>query len=88
MPMNDTLNICTPEGCSLSRSTSFNKSNVYMFSENLEEVYKMFSEFAYGTRIFNLDEICTSKVQKPPNAVAEKELKQGSKCTSAEKEFL
>jgi hypothetical protein len=38
------------EGCSLSRSTSFNKSNVNMFLENMEEVYTVFPEFTNGNR--------------------------------------
>jgi hypothetical protein len=38
----------------------------------------MLPEFANGTRVFNLDETCTSAVQKPPNEIAERGLKQGS----------
>jgi hypothetical protein len=82
---NDTLSICTPEGCSLSRFTSFNESNAKMFFDNLDEVYKMFPEFANGTTVFNLDETCTSTVQKPPKVVVENGLKQVSKCASGEK---
>jgi hypothetical protein len=74
---NDTLSIHTPEGCSLSRYTSFNKSNVNMFFDNLEEVYKMFPEFVNGTRLFNLDDTSTSMVQKPPKVVAEKGTEAG-----------
>jgi hypothetical protein len=85
MARNGTLSIQNPEGCSRLRSTSFNKSNVNMFFNNLEEVYKMLPEFANGTRLFNLDETCTNTVHELPKVVAEKGLKQVSKHSSAEK---
>jgi hypothetical protein len=56
-----------------------------MFFDSLEEGYKMFPEFAYGTGVFNLDETWTRMVQKLPEVVAEKVLMQVSKCASAEK---
>jgi hypothetical protein len=38
----------------------------------------MLPEFANGTRVFNMDETCTSAVQRPTNEVAERGLKQVS----------
>jgi hypothetical protein len=72
MARNETLSNHALEGCSLPRYTSFNKSNLNMFFGNLEEVYKILPEFANGTRVFNLDETCTSTVQKTPKVVAKK----------------
>lgn len=81
---NPSLSQRTPEGCSLSRATSFTRANVEVFFDHLQEVYKN-PHFADGTRVFNLDETGTCTVQKPQKIIAEKGAKQVSKCTSAEK---
>lgn len=89
MKMRPILSLRTPEGCSLSyRVTSFNKHNVKIFFDNLEEVFKKLPVFTDGTRIYNLDETAITTVQKPPKVVTQKGIKQVSKCTSAEKGTL
>ena len=45
-------------------------------------------KFGDGTRIFNIDETGTTTVHSPPKVIAEKGVKQVSKCTSGEKGTL
>jgi hypothetical protein len=85
MSRNPQLTLRSPEGSSLSRSTSFSKTNVNVFFDNLEQVLKSHTQFADGTRIFNLDETATSTVQKPQKVLTGKGTKRVSKCTSAER---
>lgn len=83
------LSMRTPEGCSLSRATAFNKHNVKVFFNNLEDVINRCPTFADGTRIFNLDETSTTtKQKKHAKIIAEKGIKQVCKVTSAEKGTL
>lgn len=82
---NGNLSIRTPEACSLSRLTSFNKHNIDMFFDNLKKVYERLPQLSDGSRTYNFDETGLTTVQKPKKVVAKKGVKQLNKCSSAER---
>lgn len=79
------ISIRCPEGCSLSRMTSFNPHNVSTFFNKLEAVYSRSDNFSNGSRVYNLDETSTTTVQNPKKIIAGKGIKQVNKCTSGER---
>lgn len=83
MKRHTNLTLRKPENTSLSRSTSFNKTNVAEFHENLERALNMHKFSA--ERIFNLDETGLSTVVQSPRVVAETGAKQVGQAVSAER---
>ncbi|KAJ0169944.1 hypothetical protein K1T71_014550 [Dendrolimus kikuchii] len=86
MKRNADLSIRSPEATSLSRCTSFNRTNVHSFFEKYTEVFQRHN--LTPSRIWNMDETGVTTVQKPKKIVAQKGLKQVGSATSGERGTL
>ncbi|XP_059060761.1 uncharacterized protein LOC131853752 [Achroia grisella] len=86
MKRNPRLAIRSPEATSLSRATSFNRTNLKNFFEKYRNVLERYS--FQPSRIWNVDETGITTVQKPKKIVAGKGIKQVGAVTSAERGVL
>ncbi|XP_074038475.1 uncharacterized protein [Leptinotarsa decemlineata] len=86
MNRNPSLSVRVAQATSLSRATSFNKTNVEAFYDNLQTVL---DRHTYEPQdIYNVDETGVTTVQKPDKVVARRGIRQVGALTSAERGTL
>lgn len=83
MRRNPAIALRKPEATSINRITAFNKEEVTIFFNNLEQVQAKYNFKPH--RIFNTDETGVSTVQTPGKILAKKGLKQVGFATSWER---
>nr|XP_023676800.1 uncharacterized protein LOC111848778 [Paramormyrops kingsleyae] len=86
MKRNPRLSVRSPQATSLSRATSFNRTNVELFFNRLAEVID--KNTFDGSDIWNVDETGVTTVQAPSQVVARRGVKQVGAMTSGERGTL